>query len=526
MWDWFKDKLKPTAVDYYKLSKNKKAALAALDANPDLLFKVVSEEDYVLKDTFLDLLILNKTVKESDLVQNDCLDWFKLSTRIPLSIETLEKYKDKVDWEGISSSHWYVKDDEFKCKFGGKLTCKMDDTCNSDLDIVDMWDWFKGTEKPRMIDFNYHELARDKARALAALDKNPDLLFKVVVKEDKYTYNKTFMDLLIENKTVKESDLVVNDRLDWFKLSTHVPLSNETLKKYKDKVDWEGISSSSWYVKDEEFIRRFHDRILWRVCTCKELRNEKVFQLFFKDRIVPLLASFIVYYRKFILEYVLDPVNDISALNTYENTLTFIQTYGTQKTEEVFERIEGALAIDPELFAKECNHVPRTARFIDILKKNVNWSTFILTCKPDLEFIEKHIVPSATETDWQIISDRPLPRAFIDKYRKKLNMKSVIQHTQLDIKTIKKVLGNWTGVNEYISTYPRLSPEFIDKNANGLDWYFVCEYQILPEWLMEKHLDKLNWGQVSQYQKMSDAFLAAHWERINHLKLATNKHNG
>jgi hypothetical protein len=154
-----------------------------------------------------------------------------------------------------------------------------------------------------------------------------------------------------------------------------------------------------------------------------------------------------------------------------------------------------------------------------------NWFNFITSCRPAEAFINEHILSNADKDTFLAISNLELSSEFINKHKSKLNMKIVIRNNLLETADLKAVLktSHSTKIHAEVSRSVKLPPEYIDEFATQLDWYFLCEFQDLPEWLMEKHADKLNWGQVSMYQMMSTAFIEKHQNTLNPVKLQMNQ---
>lgn len=400
------------------------------------------------------------------------------------------------------------------------------------------WNWFTG-EKPKKTKpiepiINYKELARDP---IPALKKDPDLLFKVV---DHYTeecmcggsfdccgpgddIDVLFIDLMIQYKSFKETELIDLPKLNWKKLTTHLPLSISTLTKYADKVDWEFISTSYLYEKNDEFIRKVHKHVNMKTICNLKLTEDEALKLSFEDKILPFHTLRSIQ-KNILLPKVKEKDNAEYIGRSIDNTTSFMRWFGAKETEDT---LLNTSLIDPKEFAERCysdTYVPKTKMFIDILKKGVDWSTFLLCCKPDIEFIETHIVPGASKDTWHFISVYPqLTTDFIEKYAKHLDMRKVAQHHQFDTQTLKKICGDWKVDYGGLSVYTKLTPEFINEYADKLDWYNLCEHQVLPEWLLNKYKDRLNWGQISLYQALTPQFIKENRNMLNEVKLRQNK---
>lgn len=410
------------------------------------------------------------------------------------------------------------------------------------------WSWFTGEavkpdNKKKRLEVDYHALAKDRQKVIQALTKDPDLLFKVVAVEHErntsglycdsedeyYPCNVFFIDLLIQYKSIKESDIVNMNKLDWFQLSSNMPLSISTLEKYVNKVDWNYISTSSWYNITEEFVKKFHKKINWGGYVKLEFDKDVLKRFVFIEGIIPLSHLCIKMKKEDIITHLSTVKDDRKVIaSSTENMPTFMNYLGAKITESTFEDYDGEIMASPKIFANACcegRYIPRTPRFINLLKtayENGDWFYFIVSCKPDEAFIEEHIVHGASKDTWLKISENVLSDAFIEKYKSKLNMLSVIRYNKTDTKALKTILGEkWN--SEDVSRFVKLTPEFIDEYAEKLDWFHLCEHQELPEWLMNKYKHKLNWGQISLYQMMSEDFINTNMHMLNTIKLSMNK---
>ena len=67
--------------------------------------------------------------------------------------------------------------------------------------------------------------------------------------------------------------------------------------------------------------------------------------------------------------------------------------------------------------------------------------------------------------------------------------------------------GNFNEINwNHISSYPKLSKDFIEKHKDRVDWNRISYHQKLSEDFIEKHKDRVNWNNISYYQKLSESF--------------------
>ena len=59
-----------------------------------------------------------------------------------------------------------------------------------------------------------------------------------------------------------------------------------------------------------------------------------------------------------------------------------------------------------------------------------------------------------------------------------------------------------------------LSEEFIERNADRVDWYYISVYQKLSESFIERHCEFVHWHSISAYQKLSEEFIDRNADRV------------
>ena len=414
--------------------------------------------------------------------------------------------------------------------------------------------WFHGANVAKKQSISLHAIATSRLDTLQRIKQDPSCLFHVAntyyrpgVDEPMCSccsdtsgdvVNETFLDLLIQYKTIREQDIVDMIDLDWFKLSPLLPLSMSTLEKYSEKVDWAGISASHLYNKTETFIRMWSKRLDWRCMTKVNIDSKLLARLVFEEAIIPLEYGLKHLKSRDALKYI-DRVLDMSN-GSPDVIMAFIERHGIAciddgsiDNDEIFRDFKAALIWESnsQKFANMCcfqKYIPQSAFLKNVLKlayADGNWTAFLKRCKPDVDFIVEHIINEKTTSEtWACIADRKLSEDFISTYWSKMDPMIVMRHNQLESETLRAIFKTCSdAVLEESSKSARLSPEIIDEFAEQLDWYHLCEHQVLPEWLMNKYIEKLNWGQVSWYQKMSSEFIVAHLRFLNPIKLAANK---
>ena len=403
----------------------------------------------------------------------------------------------------------------------------------------DSYNWFKGLPDPPKQNITpqthrpiYREIAKDKQQAKEFVLKNPQDLFKVIDHEydcmcachecDCIPEKITFFDIVIKYKTLTEKDLleIANTvTLDWFQISQKVPLSNDTVDKYKDQVDWKQVSSRSFYKKDEEFITRFHDKIYWeQVYTLNlPLSCQNIEELVFIKKYIPIKTA------------VKQRLLDTSIIGKYlpiiikESEECLISSYEIDKLDNINVSLEDYMMQYKERFAEKCTntcHISKKyLRVIMECSKN-SISKFLNTCKPNETLLEPFMDNSKLI---EIISQNQFKCSdqFIDKFIHILDIPEVLKWKMIDIRHVPEQYHNKYRAKLICNKI--VTPEFIDQYADELDWFDVCEHQELPEWLLRKYIHKLNWGQVSAYQELSESFTKEFNNKLNWVKMNNNK---
>jgi hypothetical protein len=410
---------------------------------------------------------------------------------------------------------------------------------------MDNWSWFtiqKQNEKlyNKPLPINYDKIAMDKKRALEYITKNPDIMFMVVDEEvdcmcggtcGSCTYiDVTFFELIIRYKTLTEIDLLSLSEtisLNWFKISSLVPLSNSTIEKYKDQLDWESISKKQYlYTINAEFIKLFGDKLNWSLISSYslELSSNELEEYTFINRIIPIKNAILTGKLNLdtIQKYIQKNIDEIAPFCDI-----IISTYGAKKIEDLVG-IEKYVQENAQIYIKKCiweNYISeKYGHLISNIKSEELVNDFIKYCKPDVDFLEKYIVPNISDNMkhiWILISsNNNLTDEFIFKFSEKLNWPILMKWKKFDNDVLLKYMSKVPP--EILCKYQKLSTEFIDEHLEKLDWYNLCEYQDLPEEFIIKHKDKINWGQVSRYQKMSLEFIQEHKRFLNEVKLEQN----
>jgi len=77
--------------------------------------------------------------------------------------------------------------------------------------------------------------------------------------------------------------------------------------------------------------------------------------------------------------------------------------------------------------------------------------------------------------------------------------------------------------NDYKSYQEPLSEEFIERNKDLVDWWYISTYQKLSEEFIERNSDLVNWEYISRYQKLSEEFIERNKDLVNWWYICENQ---
>ncbi|MGB6407034.1 MAG: hypothetical protein WBF39_06115 [Planococcus donghaensis] len=164
-------------------------------------------------------------------------------------------------------------------------------------------------------------------------------------------------------------------------------------------------------------------------------------------------------------------------------------------------------------------HQALSESFIGKYKNRLFWDEVIQTQKLSESFIEKY----ANKKKWQPIAIEELSKKQQKTFEKESRAFDATYYWKLVSK--KQQLANAKG----------LSPMFIEKHQNKLDWTELSRYQHLPMPLIYRHAHQVDWTLITRHQVLSERFIEKYsnrveWETISfHQSLSErfiNRHHG
>ena len=417
------------------------------------------------------------------------------------------------------------------------------------------WNWFTGeVEVPKVpkvlpkyvkiVTKDYKAIALNRALCVAEIKNDPGVLFRVVSTESacmcggscgSCEYDDVyFFDLIVRAKTLVEADLTAISRglikdgkrdVDWFKISSRVPLTVKTLREHADEVDWCAISSRIMYRRDGSFVGEFHDRLNWNHVHISLTPQETV-EFVFRRKIVPVVCAL----DNALLDRPTVQENLESVLPFIEDLL-FHRRYGAKFVDALDDTeglLEAKLRTVADKFAVSCmkdwnsSYCPSycPTRYADVVISSTSspiLEEFIQKTRLTVEFVGKLVErKQISRKAWSVVSRLDVDSKFIERHA------DLVDWNELALRSGHLVpQDKWSSLRpEILSRHVALDAEYIDEHANQLDWFEICEHQTLPESLLRKHVDKLNWGQVSWYQDLSATFVQDFKHMLNFEKIA------
>lgn len=149
------------------------------------------------------------------------------------------------------------------------------------------------------------------------------------------------------------------------------------------------------------------------------------------------------------------------------------------------------------------SHQELSEGFIRKYRNRLFWDEIIKAQKLSETFIEKF----ADEKKWRPVAKEELSKKQQKTFEKEGKPFDMAEYWRLV--SMKQQLANSKG----------LSPAFIEKHQDKLDWTELCRHQFLPMPLIHRHARKVDWTLVTRHQVLSERFIEKYsndveWETI------------
>lgn len=182
-------------------------------------------------------------------------------------------------------------------------------------------------------------------------------------------------------------------------------------------------------------------------------------------------------------------------------------------------------------------------------KRSIPWNQI---CQEE-RLSERFIKENVDQVNWKLISShQKLSEGFIRKYRNRLFWDEIIKAQKLSETFIEKFADEkkwrpiakeelskkqqktfekegqpfdstkywkFVSMKQQLANSKGLSPAFIEKHQDKLDWTELCRHQYLPMPLIHRHARKVDWALVTRHQVLSERFIEKYsndveWETI------------
>ena len=314
--------------------------------------------------------------------------------------------------------------------------------------------------------------------------------FAIVNKYEKYKIEKE----LINNQAKIIDIFYKNQELFYKLLMREYPLSENTLFKYKDILDW-GIlcnnRSLNWSI---QLIDKFKDYWDWKQLSCQEFLpwSEFFFMRYIKKwdkdniSINPSLPWSVEFFKKYFYFW----NTSILYNSSLPCSIEFIELFGDKWK---------LSSID----SKSLNSYIWSEKIIDKYKAKFNWSELSgnHSLPWTIDLFQKYI----NYWDWKELSKNsglPWSDDFIQQYMDKWDWKELSENSGLpwSIDFIQQYMNKWDWKELSKNSALSWSTDFIKKNINQLDWIGLSENPKLP-WSINfynEFADKWNWKSLSK----------------------------
>ncbi len=130
------------------------------------------------------------------------------------------------------------------------------------------------------------------------------------------------------------------------------------------------------------------------------------------------------------------------------------------------------------------------------------------------------VVEFKDKVNWRNISTyQRLSEEFIREFKDKVDWNCISSYQKLSEEFIREFKDkvDW----DYISRFQKLSEEFIREFKNKVYWRNISSYQKLSEEFIREFKDIVNWSCISTYQKLSEEFIRKFEDKVYWRNIST-----
>lgn len=261
-----------------------------------------------------------------------------------------------------------------------------------------------------------------------------------------------------------------------------------------------------FYQLDENILEEMQDYLNWNLISRNNLSEE--FMERHLERFDWLTLS---YTQKFSIEF----------LKKYGNFIDWNQlSKNDNLTEEIVETFSDKLNWD---ILSSCFKFNK--KNLNKWADKINWYN-VFRFNGYAKFNFKHFLKYGKQAkltlEDYIFTSRSIPEDYIREHLDEIDLKSIFTHSLVSEKFIEEFVNMDGGYWAEVSSFQRLSKNFIKKWQHRIDWYKLNSrnYKQLNEKLLDEMKDYVFWEYLSSERDFSERFLEKHedliyWEKLN-----------
>jgi hypothetical protein len=440
----------------------------------------------------------------------DSFSWFRLSYRKGLTEEFMDKYQHRLSWRVLSRVQ--KMSPKFINKFKHKIVWSIlteSTVFNESMlyQFEDYIDWSRilkttPTIPDDLIDRHVGELVIDHWTDGSKLtDRTISLLFSKHMDHfiSKHKLPDNVIQLYAHTFTYDEWAYIVKNGI-----------SSETLRTFKEIINWDAVSMYYKFIDDAEVVR-FKNYINWNVL----IKERPLSDHLFKHINISIDWNTVT----------LAPDPSETLIEWYSSNMS--HTTGNRN----WDTISSSSHITEDLLRILSYHInfdeitiPLTEEFVDEFNDKIKWTTLKLVKPASYEFIEKYknkiawfritrihhiddklvyLFSDFIEWDY-LMRNGYLDNDTIIKYADKFNAKELSIYAKLSESDITLFLSKRYDLDfRAISITQRLSEPFIEKWFSCLDRELISFFQPLSDNFIEKHKSYLSLPLIERSRSMS-----------------------
>lgn len=278
------------------------------------------------------------------------------------------------------------------------------------------------------------------------------------------------------------------------------PLSIACMRRFKNSLNWQKLTNNQHWT--ELMLWEFHDVVDFGIIvgqhyTCKV--SEKFINMFQAK----LEWSWISRNGSLSEDYI----------RSHKDHLDWGYLTGFQDMSEAFVR-----EFDDRIAWDRLDIHKYSESFHHDYDYKIFWGLAFMRSYLDIAFVQKYY----HRADWNEVWSQIQSEEFIRTFHDKVDWNNIWQIADVSEQFIDEHMhlidfDRYEGRDSWfwdIISHRSLSLDFIRKHSSNLNWYLVCEYSRLPEFLILEYAIKVDWSQVSRYQALNLEFINIHKSKL------------